>query len=201
MNCPAPVSVLAYVRADRGGTRRAVSPGGRAPGWSLPLIVAVVAGLLAMHANPFVLGPAMPSSTHAAQAGQAVTSSTHAARAGQAVTSSTHAVRAGQAVTSSAHTAGAGQAATSSAHTAQAGPADEGGGSADCPCPGDCDGGVSACPALTAMSWSSAHLTVDLADVATGGGAPAADDAKPLGRTPVQPPIGLRVTAVTVTRI
>jgi hypothetical protein len=144
-----PVSVLPHVRADRGGTRRAVSPGGRAPGWSLLLVVAVVAGLLAMHANPFVLGAV----------------------------------------------------AQPPAHGAQAGPAGEGSGSADCPCPGDCDGDVSACPALTAMSWSSAHPALDLADVATSGDAPAVEDAKPLGRTPAQPPIGLRVTAVTVTRI
>jgi hypothetical protein len=118
----------------------------------LLLIVAVVAGLLAMHASPFVPDSATHVSAHAAQV------------------------------------------------AAQAGPADPGDGPGGCPCATGCDD-MSACQALTVTSWSpapqSAAFLADLAMI----DAPAGGGGQRWGRAPTRPPIGLRVTAVTVTRI
>jgi hypothetical protein len=152
MNLPTPWSVLAHVRAERCGTRRAVSPGGRARAWPLLLILVVVAGLLAMHTSPFVSGPAVDSPAPVVQV------------------------------------------------AVQAGPADHDGGLGGCLCVDGCDD-MSACPALTVVSWSPADLAVSLVDLAPWSDAPAAADAQPVRRAPARPPIGLRVTAVTVARI
>lgn len=159
VNRSAPDPVLAQVRTERCGTRRAVSPGSRALGRSLLLIIAVVAGLLAMHTSPFVPGEAAHANAPAAQ---------DAAQAAPAV---------------------------------QDAPGDpDGGGPGGCSCAGGCDD-MSACPALSVPHRSPADLAVDLADLAPSGDAPAAAGARPVGGEPARPPIGLRVTAVTVTRI
>lgn len=152
MNDSGPVSVLAVVRAERCGTRRDTSRGATARWRPLLLIVAVVAGLLAMHTSPFVADPAPHASAQAAQV------------------------------------------------AAQAGPADPGDGPGGCPCATGC-GDMSACQALTVTSWSPApQPAVFLADLASND-APAGSDGQRSGRAPARPPIGLRVTAVTVTRI
>ena len=82
----------------------------------------------------------------------------------------------------------------------QAGPVGPGDGPGGCPCAADCSD-MSACQALTVTPWSPAPHTASALVEATMSDAPTSGDGQPSGRAPTRPPIGLRVTAVTVTRI
>lgn len=152
MNESGPVSVLAVVKADRCGVRRDASRGTSARWRPLLLIIAVVAGLLAMHTTAFL----PDSATH--------------------------------------------QPALAAQVTVQAGPADPGDGPGGCPCATDCSD-MSACQALTVTPWSPAPQPASALVEATMSDAPTSGDGQPSGWAPTRPPIGLRVTAVTVTRI
>lgn len=82
---------------------------------------------------------------------------------------------------------------------AQAGPA-EPDGPGGCPCATGCSD-MSACQALTVSSWAPAQPPTSAPVDLPLGDVPAVGDGRGMGRAPTRPPIGLRVTAVTVTRI
>ncbi|WP_157437486.1 hypothetical protein [Actinoplanes subtropicus] len=130
------------MRAERRGARRATLR-------PLLLIIAVVAGLVAMHTNAFVADPVTPAS------------------------------------------------AVVAVHAGPAGPGDD---PAGCPCAAGC-ADMSACQALTVAPWAPAEpAPAEFVEITTGYG-PAVQGGSSWGRAPARPPIGLRVTAVTVTRI
>jgi hypothetical protein len=152
VNDSGPVSVPAVVKAERCGARRA-APWGTPARWRpVLLIIAVVAGLLAMHTATLMSDSATPPPALAAQV------------------------------------------------AVQAAPVGPGDGPGGCPCVTDCSD-MSACQALTVTAWSPAQHAASALVGATMSDAPTSGDGQPSGRAPTRPPIGLRVTAVTVTRI